>query len=363
MPSEHQKEKAKATKDAAVSVGGSRSGGVYLAPELVAHVATFADAVSAPDVMNICLAVGPDTSRIVRYYYLWRNRNFLNKSIGFLFSSCQEGKVYSMHMAWMKVNSDWRTTAVRDDLMDKLKLASKDGQPGQKPENIFHPFIAFNNPAVAATIGLFDSLKHLVEDKGIDINSFEWSAYGSTNRMHLLFYAAFSGDKNTFRCLLDRLELNIRCMGQGISPTLPLFAYLLGFVEQSESEFVRMFMEHPEFHINRQIIPWDVGSVQSFVTPLFCATDLLVAHLTDQLNERRLQRMVRVSKEIRVLLSAGADPNLSFPECKSPIAQLRYAKSMAEKGLYMHNLDFSIEDYKASERYWDEAVALLEEYD
>ena len=97
----------------------------------------------------------------------------------------------SNHLAWMKVNADWRTLAVRDKFMEKLKLACKEGGPDQTAANFVHPLIAFNNPAVAIQIGLFDSLKHIVEDKGIDINSFEWTPFNSTKRNHLLKHAVF----------------------------------------------------------------------------------------------------------------------------------------------------------------------------
>ena len=159
MSSERPKKKARISKDEAVSAGGSSSGGIHLTPELVARVATFADAVCSPDVMNICLAVGPVVSRTILHYCLWRNQDFLARTIT---SSSQKSRVCSNHLAWMKVNADWRTVAVHDELMDKLKLASKKEGPGQRSTSIVHSLIAFNKPAVAIQIGLFDSLKHLI---------------------------------------------------------------------------------------------------------------------------------------------------------------------------------------------------------
>jgi hypothetical protein len=108
MSSERPKKKAKTTNLAGVSVGGSSSGGIHLMPELVARVATFADAVGSSDVMNMCLAVGPAVSRTVRHYHLWRNEKFLAQTMSkFCWENMDRRRVCSNHLAWMKVNADW----------------------------------------------------------------------------------------------------------------------------------------------------------------------------------------------------------------------------------------------------------------
>ena len=352
----------------AVSVRGGKSdgtGGIHLTPELIARVATFADAVGSPDVMNICIAVGPDTSRPVRYYYLKRNVTFLARVIEILrkkrLRHIGSKKVCLNHLAWMEVNADWRTIAVRDDWLEALKLASKRRETDQSKFNESHPLIAFNNPAVAVQIGLFDSLKHLVEDKGIDVNSFEWTAFGSSKRMHLLFYASHFRQKKIFKYLLNRPDFNLRCKASEKDGSHSLFLNLLdrdsSETGRFEHPFLTMFMQHPEFDINGQITPFALPQSETLVTPLFCAT-LLCCHVlsTDQLNEEMFRRTLQA---LDVLLSADADPNLSFPDCSSPRAYLVRAKEAAQMG----NIPgISAEDYETRERYWDEAVALLEKY-
>ena len=363
MSSERPKKKARISKDEAVSAGGSSSGGIHLTPELVARVATFADAVGSPDVMNICLAVGPDTSRTVRYYYLWRNQKFLYDSIrGFARRDISRDKACSNLLAWMKVNTSWRRIAVRDALMDKFKLACEEQGSGQNPVNISHPLIAFNNPAVAIQIGLFDSLKHLVEVKGIDINSFEWSAYGSTNRMHLLCYAAKHSRKELFEYLLNRPGFNIRCRAKDTDTREggSLFNSLLLLLNQEgrfESSFLKLFMKHPEFRINGQIVPSLLGDTYPLVSPLYSATVTCVRALTDDLYDE--EGFQAVHEGTQILLSAGADPNLIFPDRESPISFFRSIKTLARAGNFP---SFSVEGYKASEKYWDDALALLEKY-
>ena len=367
MSSERPAKKAKTTNVAEASVGGRSSGGIHLMPELVARVATFADAVDSSDVMNMCLAVGPAVSRTVRHYYLWRNEKFLTTTISKL---CQGGisrdKVRCNHLAWMKVNADWRTIAVRDSLMDKLKLAckkclnrSRTGKIPMRPMiDVVHPFIAFNNPAVAIQIGLFDSLKHLVEDKGIDINSFEWTKFGFGMRLHLLHHASSARNEEIFVYLLNRPGVNIRCVH--------VFQSLLSLTKESgrfESSFLKIFMKHPQFHINGRIIPrrtYRSSGGHVILTPLYAATETCLTEVRSTCDETRFRA---ISQALEILLSSGADPNLSFPGYRSPIEYLRRMKSRvraaAQRGDYP---GFSVEDYKASERYWDEAEELLEKY-
>ena len=362
MSSERPLKKARTSKDAAVFVRGGKSdgtGGIHLTTELVARVATFADAVGSPDVMNICLAVGPDTSRTIRYYYLKRNVKFLARAIVILrkkrLRQFGSKKVCLMHLAWMEVNADWRTIAVRDDWLEALKLASKRRETDQSKFNESHPLIAFNNPAVAVQIGLFDSLKHLVEDKGIDVNSFEWTAFGSSKRMHLLFYASHFRQKKIFKYLLNRPDFNLRCKAIE-NGSHSLFLNLLcldpvsGETGRFEHPFFTMLMQHPDFDINGQIIPHVWTQSETLVTPLFCATFQCCYVLsTDQFNEEKFRRTLQALDD---LLSADADPNLSFPGCSSPISSLRMSQRSA---MYR-------EAYKTRERYWDETVALLEKY-
>ena len=270
MSSERPKKKAKTANNAEVSIGGSSSGGIHLTPELIARVATFADAVCSPDMMNICLAVGPESSRTVRHCYLRKRKRFLRVTMmEFSQRNISSERACSNHLAWMKVNADWRTLAVRDKFMEKLKLACKEGGPDQTAANFVHPLIAFNNPAVAIQIGLFDSLKHIVEDKGIDINSFEWTPFNSTKRNHLLKHAVFYRNEGIFKYLLNRPGIDIRCNADDVDEdedyplfdihandvdaNYPLFDSLLWLSNEEgslDSAFLKLFMKHPEFHIN-----------------------------------------------------------------------------------------------------------------
>ena len=113
-------------------------------------------------------------------------------------------------------------------------------------------------------------------------------------------------------------------------------------------------MQHPEFDINGQIVPLDESQGQPFVTPLYAAIILIVSVLTVQFDEQTFRSTYQGTK---ILLSAGADPNLDFPGCVSPITFLIHTKTMAEAGTFRGT---SVNDFKERETYWYEAIALLE---
>ena len=177
MTDEPHTNNARATKGASKVVESNSDvpvGGIYFTPELIARVATFAEAVAqqrdgASDVKNICLAVGPVPSRIIKHVYLKKNMGYLEK-VMYIFAAVrrQGGKAEwarECHLAWMSVNTGWRSL-VTDELMERHENASN--HPS------VHPLLTMVNPAVAMEMGLLEALKHLVEIKDIDINA-GWS--------------------------------------------------------------------------------------------------------------------------------------------------------------------------------------------
>ena len=148
---------------------------IHLTPELIARIATYAEAVDLSELWNICLAVGPATSQIIRHYYLKKNHHFLTRCIRFFCSQkITNKKARDYHLAWMAVNTDWKA-CVNKTYMEFTKLACI--RQGDKAGNKIHPYAAFNNPAVAIQIGLMDPLRYLVEKKATDTNSFEWTPF------------------------------------------------------------------------------------------------------------------------------------------------------------------------------------------
>ena len=198
---------------------------IHLTPELIARIATYAEAVDSSELWNICLAVGPATSQITRHYYLKKNHHFLSRCIRFFtskkiearkvrdYQQHQQHKVRDYHLAWMAVNTDWKAY-VNKTYMELTKFACI--RQGDKAGNKIHPYAAFNNPAVAIQIGLMDPLRYLVEKKATDTNSFEWTPFNYSVPRHLLYWSMLFAPKTDrtrveiFRFLLLNSDCRLR---------------------------------------------------------------------------------------------------------------------------------------------------------
>ena len=187
---------------------------IHLSPELIARVATYAEAANSPELWNICLAVGPATSRIIRHYYLKQNHHFLTRCIRFFCSQkITNVKLRDYYLVWMTVNNDWKAY-VNKTYTEFTKFSCV--RQGDKAVNKIHPYAAFNNPAVAIQIGLMEPLRYLVEKKAIHTNSFEWTPFHSSVPRHLLYWSMLFAPKTDgtrveiFRYLLLNSDCRLR---------------------------------------------------------------------------------------------------------------------------------------------------------
>ena len=383
---------------ATVSSGTGSSGGLSnnFTPELMARVATFASTLDS-ELMNICLAVGPSTSRIIKHENLKNNAEYLVRTLEVFLdnatkvaedraapgsgrgrsgrgggglsvlerlpgSSTSPGprppaagganpargrrrrrrgncvtridkcslKAGENYKAWMSVNSDWKSN-VKKCHMKSLKLATrrrKNDNSSVRLEHACHPFIAFNNPAVAIQFGLMDVLKYLVEEKGIDINARKWMAFTfNSDRLikdSLLAYTMGRGDCSKqiemYKYLLGRDDVDF--VGDAKYPKLSNFRNAI-----VSKDLLRPLINHPRFDAN---VPFENGSSLPLVR-VIGASDLMA---------------------FRLLLEAGADPNLVCP--KKGLSTLEFAKKRA--------LEFAKEPaWKDLVEHWDRAILVMEE--
>lgn len=188
---------------------------MHLTPELIVRVATYAEAVNSSELWNICLAVGRAPSRIIRHHYLKNNSSFLVRCIrAFCSEQIKNKKVRDYYLAWMAVNTDWRSFVTKDN-MDDCKVVCK--REGDNFTNSFHPYAAFNNPAVAIQFGLMEPLRYLVEEKRVHINDIVWTPLNCPEKMHLLYLSMnfaqdFNSDCSIFRYLLMNSDRSLRGM-------------------------------------------------------------------------------------------------------------------------------------------------------
>jgi len=326
------------TDSNAITSGGSSGITNDFTPELMARVATFAST-SDSELMNICLAVGPVTSRIIKHDYLKNNTQYLQRTfrvfddIHHVELAKSSAKAGENHLAWMSINSDWKSN-VEESLIEELRLASK-RRIWYTTRRVSHaldcstvsPYLAFNNPAVAIQFGLMDVLMHLVEEKGIDVNALKWTPFHS-------MYSV---------CNFRTEPLLMYTMGSGGCPKqIKMYKYLLGrdnidFVGKffdlalhSGNDFLRLLLDHPRFDVNGPMA--SIYSIRDdLVTPLACS----VARL-----HRKCETVNRLLEALPMLLQAGANPYLACPHCPySGKTPLEYARWCRDKGV--HEEDFN----------------------
>ena len=350
------RKKAKLVKDEATALVSG--GGAHLSPELIARVAQFSTLADGT-VWNTCLAVGPGVSRTIRHVFLKKNEPFLKRTLQkFNSKDWDKFKANANHVAWMEVNTDWKTT-ITADRMEELKEATTTPWDGRRllPRQITdHPFLAFNNPAIAIQLGLSDVLRCLVEEKEIDINATKWVGYFSSRPMMrpLSCYCVGRGDHNPCNTWEGDMTLYRYLLG------LPSFAierhlgFVLDFVRPHRKcvPFLRNITEHRD--VSRYANEELKTRVQNR-TPLECVLLNLFSVLT---RSRKLDEYIVRSlfEAVEQLLKAGADPSLRT--IVGQMTALDYCKFRKEQSVKNRLLMA-----EGGEVYWDNLTSLLEQYE
>ena len=196
---------------AAVSRRTTRSQKPRLNAELLAKVATYSSL--GRDLLNLCVVVGPKDCALIRHAYLRKNLRYLEASLFkcFKFGAKEDddpgwpwldqGLCRDRYLAWMEVNTDWRRL-VTAERVDSLVSVFKEDNEGNCLA-LVDLLLPFNNPAVAIEIGLMDPLRHLVEEMGIDVNSYHWTTF-RFHRVKLLMQCVGCDNFSAFQYLLGR---------------------------------------------------------------------------------------------------------------------------------------------------------------
>ena len=343
MSSEPPTKKAKASTDAtSPAVSGD---GIHLTPELIARMATFADANNSPDVMNTCLAVGPVISRTIKHFYLRHNEKYLVDALKNL-NSCRKlywspndcrVKAGVNHRAWMEANTDWRTTAVSDDSIREMRNLELIKLLQVIFLNKSRPFVAFNSTAFAVELGLLEVVKFLIEDKGVDPNEYglTFGGDGASYRVHLVSAAMTFDQEAIFKYLLSLPSTNLYSEKDN-NPTRNwkhgLFEEALArYVElyserEKEKPFLTLLVNHNRFDVNKACHRRSTFPASNFPC-LFIALERIEKclggfeeeHEDPDLTEYDWTKydsecLDRYIGAIKLLLEAGANPNQSVSD-------------------------------------------------
>ena len=291
-----------------------------LTTELIARVASFAS--YGTDAINICLAVGPKDSAIVRYTCLRNNMKYLEGRLEqYVNEKLGMNQVTTYSLAWMAVNTDWRKLCTADN-REKFAIVSIERENEAVTRQV-NTLALFNNPSVAAEFDLVDVLKHLVEEVGIDINAYEWNSYEGPTRAHLL--AASFGQDNCFQYLIKQDDLDVSSTWihpeDKVYTSLPVDLFQLGFRMldgATKRSFFQAIVCHASFDPNKPRRQEDTGPLggpfrglllRPLQYALACIEDTRFGEDPDEMVER-----------IKILLAkTDVDPSLRTTDCISSI--------------------------------------------
>ena len=268
----------------------TRSQKPRLSAELLARVASYSSL--GRDLLNLCVVAGPKDCALIRYAYLRNNIGYLKESFARFIEATENTIggdrvcVRDRYKAWMAVNTDWRKHVTDENIEKSKKMVT--GEEG-KGGTVNRELTPFNNSVIAVELGLMEPLKYLVEEMGIDVNSYQLSSRPNTdNLFHILTACIWSNDCATLKYLLAR---GGNMHAKALSDSNKLTIIKLAFVMPHRTNIFRSLLEHDGFDLvtsftnpplHWTILNWRVGCFQTWKT------------------------------NFRLLLSAGADPYVEF---------------------------------------------------
>ena len=332
------------------SAGDSGSGMPTLSSELIARVATYVEIfantnVHSPDLYHLCLAVGPAISRTIKNSYLKKNLSYLKDCHSAGIDPASQRRaiqwIRECHLAWLSVNTNWKdliSDAVMEEFEFSIEESERENDDGfwrdppiqtiVKSKGL-HPFSALANPARAIQLGLTDVLRFLVEDKGISINGKRWKTYyWRTSPIHLLTVAINSNCPEAFDYLLslDAIDFNNENTTYERSHSKTVFSGAVeAYADGDYKHYFRALVQHPKFRANGRIIygynpdqrqPGKMTLLHMFVNEY---TNMPMGYRDEK---RALATQMRLIESFRLLMDAGADPNIEFDDyvLRSPLS-------------------------------------------
>ena len=316
--------------------------------DCIANVATYLQPNN--DVMNVCLAVGPEAAQIVRTRYLLHEKcnHWSDSSTSFLYSAVTDTDLSRkrrswMAYEWMLVNKDkcraWLLYG-RDFRFAPL-LVKRD-----ETTLIFSLASIYANPGIAVAMGWTFLVALHFQREDFDVNGLY--NYGDVDigreesRYHLITTAMASDHVKVFNLLLAHPRIELSCPN-----TLddlrrhPLF-FALFSKSSNRAYFLRKVVTHRSFNVNEPI-RFEDGHM---VPPLLCVTS---CYSNSEITE------TPPLWALEILVEAGADVHLEVEDMMSPYnAMLRAASVFIRERL---------EDYTADEiKHFLEALTVMEKW-
>ena len=302
----------------------TRSQKPRLSAELLARVASYSSL--GRDLLNLCVVAGPEDCAPIRHAYLRNNFGYLQETLD-SYTGVETGELRSdrdwktcraRYRAWMAVNTDWRKH-VTDEYMVEMKRVVVDMGVEEKYGVASHPLIPLLNPAVTIELRLQEVLVNFVEEKVIDVNSYQWNNYDIyEGSYHLLFTCMNCENIEAFRYLLGRKDIDINSYSTETHDDYWMSHWTFMEVALGMScctDFVRELLAHPNFDMVASFT--NSAYTSGTPSPLHFAIDILDED--DFLDRVPLPTW---EAKFRLLLSARADPYME----DDGLEAIQYAK-------------------------------------
>mmetsp|Transcript_21787 Transcript_21787/g.62480 ORF Transcript_21787/g.62480 Transcript_21787/m.62480 type:complete len:310 (+) Transcript_21787:185-1114(+) len=295
------------------------------------------------DLLNLCIMAGPKDCAAIRHAYLRNNVLYLEASLSRYVEHDEDSDWESRlcrdrYRAWTEVNADWRRL-VTEERIDSLARTSEEDTENEADcmYAFVDPLIPLVNPAVAIELGLIETLKHLVEKRGIDVNAYRWTNYthGRVGPVHLLMHCIGCDAFESFEYLLSTSDIDINCQYKDeAEEAATILEHCFGF----ECRFFRGLLRHPTCNFSTNF------KFREQSVPLLFALFFLTAFF------EKIWFDVRVWKtNFLELLAAGVDP---FVEEERSGDAIHYARK----------LSFSVQWGSPLHKALEEAVGILEDW-
>ena len=303
--------------------------------DIISKVASFLDAVTSKDLMNLLVAAGPADARKVQRHYLRHNDAYLVQSLRlcknamssanrmlrlgrgssdtnsymimrlylqsiYYFNKCRDNV-----LAWMDVNPGWKsrcTTANLNRYHRRLRMGAN---------------LIFNNPVVAIELGLRDVYSYLVNEKHVDVCDTDYRGFttvvASSHRgmdnyvFNQVIVALYRGDEGILQTLLSSDTFTTHRSAESSHPRLLNTSDIVSYCYDSQNKIrhgvFKTLVSSPKIDANVVIFTRHGSS------PILL---LLVKKLQKCMTRisPHGKKIAFLARRICSLLDVGADPGL-----------------------------------------------------
>jgi len=282
--------------------------------DLARQIASFMN-VGGDGLFNFCVAFGPEDAAEIRRDYLLENDAYIDHHLEIVSNSVlasrrrtdpmspeefREGlaavdKCKRNIMTWMEVNDNWKERVTAERMAQYRFHGFYVRRPGTHGADA-----VFNNIAIAVEIGLLNVVRHLIEEKRVDINSTQYRGfYNGGIVRHLVGRALIRDDATMIHYLMSQDGCRLRNPSTNEDKS-KCWYFVRTLAEESfvEPEYFKLFLDVAGFDVN-----------------IFASSPVLASCLRcfgrtcdPDSSPTPVRTLARQAHKIEILVDFGADP-------------------------------------------------------